>query len=158
MLLDNWDTLATGFASYVREFLPHAPRGALTIRLPRGVGHVTGVFGNDGYAADGRVKTQVAVLRRRLQEAALDELGFGLSEDGHTWALLVGPGSSQRHTLGGESLPEALAASLDDAVWEAWLIACEARPPEPSPEGPDSVECLALAGRAMVCEAKEGVR
>ncbi len=133
MLLDNWDALATGFASYVREFLPHAPRGALTIRLPRGVGHVIGVFGNDGDAADGRAKAQVAVLRKRLQEAGLDELGFGLSEDGHTRALLVGPGPSPRHTLGGETPAEALAAWLDDAVWEAWRIACEAPPPRASP-------------------------
>ena len=40
MLLDNWNALATGLAAYVREFLPHARRGAFTIRLPRGVGRV----------------------------------------------------------------------------------------------------------------------
>src|SRR4051812_47946147 len=101
MLLDNWNALATGLASYVREFPPRARRGALTIRLPGSAGRVIGVFGNDGYATDARVKTEVATLRGRLQEAVLDELGFGLSEDDHAWALLVGPGPSQHQTSGG---------------------------------------------------------
>jgi hypothetical protein len=53
-----------------------------------------------------------------LQEAPLEELGFGLSEDGHAWVLLVGPGPSQRQASGG--IPAgALAAFLDDAVWDA---------------------------------------
>src|SRR5919199_1870196 len=123
MLLDNWNALATGLAVYVREFLPHARRGALTIRLPRSVGHVIGVFGDDGYTEDARVKTEVAALRERSQEAVLDELGFGLSEDGHAWALLVGPGPSQHKMSGGDIPAEALAAFLDDAVWDAWRIA-----------------------------------
>ncbi len=82
MLLDSWAPLATGLARYVREFLPGSRRGALPIRLPGGNGQIVGVFGNDGYAADGRVKQEVAALRQRLREAALEELGFGLSEDG----------------------------------------------------------------------------
>src|SRR5688572_29555284 len=112
MLLDNLDALAAGLAAYLRAFPPHARRGALTIRLPRSVGHVVGVFGNDGYAADGRVKVEVAALRGRLQEAALDERGFGLSEDGHAWALLVGPGLHWRQPSGGEMPAEALTAFL----------------------------------------------
>jgi hypothetical protein len=146
MLLDNWNALATGLAAYVREFLPHARRGALTIRLPRGGGHVVGVFGNDGSAADGRVKTEVAVLRRRLQEASLDELGFGLSEDGHAWALLVGTGPSQRQTSGGGIPAEALAAFLDDAVWEAWRSACGLPPLKTSAESADPVQCSRRQG------------
>lgn len=64
------------------------------------------------------MKTEVAALRGRLQEAPLEELGFGLSEDGHAWVLLVGPGPSQRQASGG--IPAgALAAFLDDAVWDA---------------------------------------
>ncbi len=54
MLLDNWNAFANGLAAYVREFLPHARRGALTIRLPRSDGHVIGVFGHDGCAEDVR--------------------------------------------------------------------------------------------------------
>lgn len=149
MLRDNWIALAIGLAAYVREFLPHARRGALTIRLPRGTGEVTGVFGNDGYAADGRVKKEVTELRRRLREAALEEFGFGLSEDGHAWALLVGPGPSLGQTSGGGIPAEALAAFLDDAGWEAWRLACGLLPLGTSAEKVDPAPCPARAGRAM---------
>ncbi len=158
MLLDNWNALATGLAAYVGEFLPHARRGSLTIRLPRGVGHVIGVFGNDGYAEDARVKTEVAALRGRLEEAVLDELGFGLSEDGHAWALLVGPGPSQRQTSGAGIPAEALAAFLDDAVWDAWRIACGLPPLETSAGRADPVQCSVPAGRAMTGKTGAGVR
>lgn len=125
MLLDNWDALASGLAAYVKEFLPHTRRGVLTIRLPQGGGPVVGVFGDDGYATDQRVKQEVAALRRQLQEAALEEMGFGLSEDGQAWALLVRPGPSPRWAPGGAGVTaEAIAAFLDDAVWEAWRVAC----------------------------------
>jgi hypothetical protein len=146
MLLDNWNALAIGLAGYVREFLPHARRGAVAIRLPRGAGQVIGVFGNDGYAADGRVKQEVAALRRQLQGAALEELGFGLSEDGLAWALLVGPGPSPWQTSGGGTPAEALVAFLDDAVWEAWRLACRIPPLETSAERVDPLRCPAPAG------------
>jgi hypothetical protein len=59
-MLDTWDALAAGLATFVREFLPHHSRGTLPVRLPAGAGRVVGVF--------------------------------GLSEDGHAWALLSGLG------------------------------------------------------------------
>ncbi len=124
MLLDNWDALAAALATYVREFLPGPRRGALPVRLPAGAGQVVGVFGKDGYTADDRVKSEVAVLRQRLQEAGRTELGFGLSEDGFAWALLVGPGPSRCEAFECAGAPiEALAAWLDDAAGEAWRVA-----------------------------------
>jgi hypothetical protein len=158
MLLDNWNALAIGLAGYVKEFLPHARRGALTLGLPRGVGQVIGVFGNDGYAADARVKHEVAALRRRLQEATLAELGFGLSEDGHAWALLVGPGSTQWHTSSGEIPAKALVAFLDDAVWEAWRLACGLPLLETSAERVNPLRCPAPADLPTISETGAGVR
>lgn len=78
--------------------------------------------------------SEVAALRKRLQEEALDELGFGLSEDGHAWTLLVAPGPSQRPTSSDRIPAEALAAFLDDAVWEAWRIDCGLPPLRTSAE------------------------
>ena len=141
MLLESWAPLANGLARYVREFLPDSRRGALPIRLPRGQGQVVGVFGNDGYAADGRVKREVAALRRRLREAALEELGFGLSEDGHTWALLIRPGRPPCDPSGVEIAPVGLTAFVDDAVWEAWRRACAGPAQEVSEKEMDQVMC-----------------
>jgi hypothetical protein len=135
MLLDNWKALAIGLAAYAREFLPDVRRGALALRLPLGVGYVAGAFGNDGYAEDSRARTEVAALRERLQQAGLEELSFGLSKDGHTWALLVGPGRSQQQTPDDGIPAEALVAFVDDAVWDAWKIACGLPPLETSAGG-----------------------
>ncbi len=100
MLLDNWAPLATGLARYVREFPFDSRRGALPIRLPGDNGQIIGAFGNDGYTTDGRAKQEVAALRQRLREAVLEELGFGLSEDGHAWALLVLSAATPRQPSG----------------------------------------------------------
>jgi hypothetical protein len=131
MLIKSWVPLATGLARYVREFLPDSRRGALPIRLPGG-GRIVGVFGNDGYTADGRVTHEVAAIRERFREAHLAELGFGLSEDGHAWALLVLPAATQRDASGtDEGAALALTSFLDDAVWEAWRRACAGKQAQP---------------------------
>jgi hypothetical protein len=124
-LSDNWDAVAAGLAAYVKEFLPHCRRGAIPVRLPAGAGQVVGAFGNDGYSADDKVRAEVAVLRQRLREGGRTELGFGLSEDGHAWALLVCADALPcRASEDGGATAKALAAWLDDAVWDAWGVAC----------------------------------
>jgi hypothetical protein len=151
MLLDNWDALAAGLATYVREFLPHPRRGALTVRLPAGAGQVVAVFGSDGYAADVRVKKEVAALRQRPREGAGKELGFGLSEDGHAWALLVLPAAMPCRSPGGDgAAARALTAFLDEAVWEAWRLACGLPRAESSGESVDSRPGSAPQGRALM--------
>ena len=151
MLLDSWAPLATGLARYVREFLPDSRRGALPIRLPGGSGQIVGVFGNDGYTVDERVKQEVAALRQRLREAALEELGFGLSEDGHAWALLVRPAATSRQPSGDDgTVAQALTAFLDEAVWEAWRRACGVPQAQPPEENVHSLPRSALPGRALM--------
>ncbi len=141
MLLDNWNALAIGLAAYMRESRPHVPRGALVIRLPRGTGQLVGAFGNDGYTTDDRVRREVSALRRRLGKAAFEELGFGLSEDGHTWALLIRPGRPPCDPSGVEIAPVGLTAFVDDAVWEAWRRACAGPAQEVSEKEMDQVMC-----------------
>jgi hypothetical protein len=150
MLLDNWAPLATGLARYVREFLPGSRRGALPIRLPGGNRQVVGVFGNDGYRTDARVKQEVAALRQRLREAALEELGFGFSEDGHAWALLVLPAAMPSKPPGEDNAAvRALTTFLDGAVWAAWRLACGLPPADSSDATMNSPPGSALAGREL---------
>ncbi len=141
MLLDNWNALGVGLAAYMREFRPHIQRGALALRLPRGRGQLVGAFGNDGYTTDERAQREVSVLRRLLGKAALEELGFGLSEDGHTWALLVRTRTLPCDLPGIEIAPEALTAFMDDAVWEAWRLACAVPVEEASEKEMGDVLC-----------------
>jgi len=113
----------------------------LWIRLPCGTGQLVGAFGNDGYTTDDRVQREVSALRRQLQEVVLEELGFGLSDDGHTWALLVRPRTLPRDSPGFEIAPEALAAYVDKAVWAAWRLACAVPSKEASENEMNEVLC-----------------
>jgi hypothetical protein len=109
-------------------------RGAVPLRLvdeslqpPRPVEDgplVLGVFGNDNYDADVKARRAVELVRKRLRDSDARELGFGVSEDGQTWALLVGADKSRYQTVTGRLLQrELLKAFLEDAVWNAWQSA-----------------------------------
>ena len=50
--------------------------------------------------------------KQRLDEAGVEEIGFGVSEDGCTWALLVRPDH-----------PRWVRLFLEEAVRQAWSIA-----------------------------------
>jgi len=82
---------------------------------------VVGVFGNDNYLADFRVRREVELIRQRLADALAEEVGFGLSQDGYSWALLVRADGGRYQTAIGKSFQkELLRAFLDDAVQNAW--------------------------------------
>jgi hypothetical protein len=112
-------------------------RGALPLRLvdettkpPRTVEDgplVLGVFGNDCYLTDAKARREVELLRQRLKDAEARELGFGVSEDGRTWALLVGVDRNRYQTEAGRGLQrELLKVFLEEAVWHAWQGAATA--------------------------------
>jgi hypothetical protein len=111
-------------------FLPRArgrPRAALLEEAPTAgrfleEGNViVGVFGNDNYLADFRVRREVELIRQRLRDAFAEEVGFGLSQDGYSWALLVRVDGGRYQTAVGKAFQkELLRAFLDDAVQNAW--------------------------------------
>jgi hypothetical protein len=77
------------------------------------------VFGNDASLEDRRFEHEVDMFRRRSAEAGLaEELGYAISRDGESWALLV------RRPEGG--LPdEPFIDLLRTMVWDAWFDACQ---------------------------------
>src|SRR5258707_6494862 len=81
---------------------------------------VAGVFGNNHdpqSAGDTRVERGVEQVRNRLHDAQMQELGFGLSDDGCTWAVLFEPEPDRFHTaVGREVQKEMLAIFLEDIV------------------------------------------
>ena len=60
-------------------------RGAGTVMF----GYPCLVFGKDDYAHDSRARLEVALLRTELRRHGMPVLGFGLSDDGHTWLMIV---------------------------------------------------------------------
>ena len=60
-----------------------------------------GVVRNDDYRNDDKVCREVALVRDGLREAGLEEVGFGTSHDGYSWALLVKTDTDSYNTLVG---------------------------------------------------------
>ena len=69
-------------------------------------------FGNDGYTQDATSRGAVDLLRQRLSDLHITELGFGTDSDtGYTWAMLVQPAAY----LSADAFVEQLAALVTEA-------------------------------------------
>ena len=138
LLRRSMNDIACGLASHVRKNLACVERGAVPVRLVedtpglvRAVEEdaVVGVFGNDNYVAEARARHEVELTRRRVREVGAEEVGFGLSQDGYTWALLVRCDDHRYKTETGRALQrELLKVALEEAVSRSWRDACDAAP------------------------------
>ena len=69
-------------------------------------------FGNDGYTQNETSRGAVDLLRQRLDDLQITELGFGVdASDGYTWAMLVAP----EEFLSEDAFVEELAALVTEA-------------------------------------------
>jgi len=125
----QWDETANAFAEYVRQFRTLAERGVAPIRVLEEEATTTdvatcpvvvGVFGND-YHRLREAQREIDLVRDRLRKMNAVELGFGVSHDDGTWALLIGGEASSYVTMPGQTMQrELFKAALEDAVWSAW--------------------------------------
>ncbi len=82
----NWQVEAAGAARVAASGeIAEIERGALPWDSPG----ISVVFGHDGYEQHQRARRCVARLRGLLDEEGVEMLGFGTSEGGTTWAMLV---------------------------------------------------------------------
>jgi hypothetical protein len=127
----SWTETANGLARQIRAAYAFVKRGVVPLRFvddSSGTPHfvddaplVIGVFGNDNYLWDENTRKEVEVFRHRLQEMDAAEMGFGLSDDGQTWAILVGTDRDRYHTRAGQIFQkELLKVSLEQILWNAW--------------------------------------
>jgi hypothetical protein len=138
MLRRSLNDVACGLAAHVRKNLTCVERGAVPVRLVEDTagpirfveeGAVIGVFGNDNYVAEAKARREVELTRQRIREVGAEEVGFGLSHDGFTWAILVRCDGRRYRTEAGRALQrELLKVALDEAVSRAWRDACDAAP------------------------------
>jgi len=69
-------------------------------------------FGNDDYTQDEKSRGAVDLLRQRLDDLQITELGFGVdSSDGYTWTMLVEP----EEFLSEDAFVEELASLVTEA-------------------------------------------
>src|SRR5689334_21705537 len=136
MLRRSFNDIACGLAAHDRKNLTCVERGAVPVRLvddsagPIRVMEewaVLGIFGNDNYIAEAKARREVELTRCRLRDCGAEEVGFGLSQDGYTWALLVRGDDSRYRTETGKAMQrEMLKIALEEAVSRAWRQACDA--------------------------------
>jgi hypothetical protein len=129
MKLDTGNLSATILARFARQNLFGIQRAAFRIRYKDDTTVALALFGNDNYSADRGIREEVTQIRRRLNDAAIEELGFGLSQDGHTWALLLKVNNDGYHTAPGRAFRVEMAkAFLDDIIRGAWRAAGDLSP------------------------------
>jgi hypothetical protein len=117
MVQKNLKMFATSLAMYARKELAAVPRGSLLIRMVGDGSVIAGVYGNANYVADPKARQEVELVRQRLKEAGIEVQQFGLSLDGHTWALLVRLNDQPYQTEAGKAMyRELVKGQLDDIV------------------------------------------
>lgn len=124
----QWNETTRRFAEHMGQFRSVVERGVAPIRFLEESNMsdltdcpvVVGVFGNDQSQTE-EARREQDLVRERLREIAASELGFGVSEDGDTWAMLVGVETSRYQTVAGQTMQrELFKAFLEEAVWGAW--------------------------------------
>jgi hypothetical protein len=121
----NLDTFASILATYARFKLRDVHRAALLVRCIQQKSMVAAILGNDGYLSNATVRREIELLRQHLHDAAIEELAFGVSADGHSWALLVKAHNQKFQTEAAKAFrAEMLRADLEEAVWAAWRTVC----------------------------------
>lgn len=125
----NWSEFVSALALYARSKLTTVERGTLLIRCTTDGSLIAAVFGNDGYLRDNKSRREADMVRRRVKEMSVAELGFALSPDGHTWALLVAANQQPFHTDAARTFQmEMLRGMLEETVQGAWQAACAKAP------------------------------
>jgi hypothetical protein len=115
----DWNSVASEIAQYAKTCRPSAQRGSVSFPIgPHGA--VVGAFAHDDYVKDQRSRREVDLLRCALSAVGVDEVGFCVSKDGGSWALLVDSSAP----------PDRLRLFLEEAVTQAWQIASGTYAPE----------------------------
>jgi hypothetical protein len=125
----DWNETAKGLAGFVHSFRVLVERGAVPLKFrddPESAREetasplVVGVFGNDNQFGD-LAEQEVDLIRSDVQDADLEELAFALSEDGASWAMLIGAAKDRYRTAAARAFQrELLQIFLEDVVWRAW--------------------------------------
>jgi hypothetical protein len=121
MALKNTKMFATMLAVYVKKNLAATHRGAMLIRCVNDGAVVAAIYGNDNYLGEARAQREVELVRRQLSQSQVQEVAFGLSPDGASWALLVRAKPSGFKTEAGKAFHmEMFRLFLEDTVEGAW--------------------------------------
>ncbi|HZU38686.1 MAG TPA: hypothetical protein VFA18_22355 [Gemmataceae bacterium] len=123
MVQDIWKAAAMMVAAHIRTHHHDFQRGLLLIPRTQDDSVIIWIFGNDPDDGPEEIDTELELLRERIRDKALQELGCGYSADHNTWVMVLRSEDIPYQTAPGKAFHlEMLKASLDEAVQEAWQV------------------------------------
>lgn len=123
MAQDIWKAAATMIAAHIRAHHHDFQRGLLLIPRAKDDTVIVWVFGNDGDEIGEEVEQEINLIRERVPNKALEELGCGFSADRRTWVLVLRTSQCKYRTRTGKAFHlEMLKSWLDDTVQDAWRV------------------------------------
>ncbi len=121
MVENIWRAAATMVAAHIRAHHYDFQRGLLLIPRSQDDKVIVWVFGNDPDPSAEASEAEMDLIRSRIQDRPLEELGAGFSQDRHTWVLVLRTDNSNYHTRAGKAFNlEMLKTWLDDVIQQAW--------------------------------------
>jgi hypothetical protein len=122
MMSPQWNIAAVKVATWLENVPCHSRPGAILLPWRQDGAIIAWLFDYDATGPSESMRRELAVLRQALQDAAVEELGFGFSPDGRAWSLVVRANQGHLRTeIGKAFYREMLADSLSKALLEAWL-------------------------------------
>lgn len=116
MVIHDWPLYANLLAILGRKSFGHVRRAAFRLDVGDET-LVIALFGNDNYQTDAAVQKEIDLFRSEVVETGTEELGFGLSADGLTWALVIKPDLDRNQTIPARVFQmEMLKSSIEDFV------------------------------------------
>jgi hypothetical protein len=87
--MNSWKAIATSVAQYLRGSGLSVSRGTAFVQFSGDGEKILVVFGHEGGAEEDCPASVIESVRSQLRVVGAEELGFGTSEDGRAWALVV---------------------------------------------------------------------
>jgi hypothetical protein len=123
-----WESSAAGVAEANRQKQYPLRRGLICIPCPAEEMVVSWLLGNGESVCDKHVEYELKLIRIRLRDLGLEELGFGASADQCCWALAIKADNHRYQTELGKALHlQLLKIDLNDAIRSAWEATLEMR-------------------------------
>ena len=122
MELAVWGMVAAKMAATLRRVQPVRPQGVILVHHADQDHLIVWLYDTDAAGPAEHVHCELGLLRPRLKQAGVEELGFGQSPDGRAWTLVGRADQQSLQTRAGKTFfREMLAENLSAALREAWV-------------------------------------
>ncbi len=116
MVIHDWPLYANFLAVLGRKSFAHVHRAAFRLDVDD-KSIIIALFGNEDYKTIDQIQKEIDGFRLDIVETGNQVLGFGLSADGLTWALIIKPDLERNQTIPAKVFQmEMLKSLIEDLV------------------------------------------